>query len=74
MFHTFRVLMCEETLKLSISHSEFFLFCFFRNFMKYENGVDLGMKPAHGLKVPKLNLKEMKKELKQSILGECYEL
>ena len=64
--------MCEA-LKVSISHSEFFLF-FFRNFKKYENGVDLGMKPAHGLKVPKLNLKEMKKELKQSILGECYEL
>lgn len=47
-------------------------FIFPRNFKKYENAIDLGIKPAHGLKVPKLNLKEMKKELKQSILGECY--
>lgn len=37
---------------------------FYRNFKKYENGLDLGMKPAHGLKPPKLKVYDMNEEMK----------
>ena len=45
------------------------IFYYYRSFKKYENGLDLGIKPAHGLKPPKPKVNDMNKELKKSNQG-----